>query len=161
MPKSRGSMGNPLLLEELLVRHPKPACSSDARRLSHDRQYAHPVAREPHVYVDVAGLIWSYPIKEVNRYIERLVDGDAIGEWHDWEELVAIAKTVIEHGSNCGLLDDLRNIADCKYQKALTLTEDMRRKFLPMSDRRNKRSPRHAAFRPTEPVWLATAALVA
>ena len=27
-----------------------------------------------HVYVDVAGLIWSYPIKEVNSYIERLVD---------------------------------------------------------------------------------------
>lgn len=27
-----------------------------------------------HVYVDVAALIWSYPIKEVNRYIERLVD---------------------------------------------------------------------------------------
>ena len=26
-----------------------------------------------HVHVDVAGLIWSYPIKEVNRYIERLV----------------------------------------------------------------------------------------
>ena len=65
---------------------------------------------------------------------------DAIGEWHDWEELVGIAKTVIEHGSNCGLLDDLGNIADRKYHKALTLTEDMRRKFLPMSDRRNKRS---------------------
>jgi hypothetical protein len=86
---------------------------------------------------------------------------DAIGEWHDWEVLVAIAKTVIEHGSNCGLLDDLGNIADRKYHKALTLTEDMRRKFLPMSDRRNKSSPRHAAFRTTEPVWLATAALVA
>jgi predicted TIM-barrel fold metal-dependent hydrolase len=27
-----------------------------------------------HVYVDVAGLIWSYPLKEVNQYIERLVD---------------------------------------------------------------------------------------
>jgi len=27
------------------------------------------------VYVDVAGLICSYPIKEVNRYIERLGDG--------------------------------------------------------------------------------------
>jgi len=24
--------------------------------------------------VDVAGLIWSYPIKEWNRYIERIVD---------------------------------------------------------------------------------------
>ena len=61
---------------------------------------------------------------------------DAIGEWHDWEVLVAIAKTVIEHGSNCGLLDDLGNIADRNYHKALTLTEDMRRKFLPMSDRK-------------------------
>ena len=28
------------------------------------------------------------------------------------------------------MLDDLRNIADRKYHKALTLTEDMRRKFL-------------------------------
>jgi len=46
---------------------------------------------------------------------------DAIGEWHDWEVLVAIAKTVIEHGSNCGLLDDLGNIADRKYHKALYL----------------------------------------
>jgi predicted TIM-barrel fold metal-dependent hydrolase len=24
--------------------------------------------------VDVAGLIWSYPIKEVNRYIQRIVE---------------------------------------------------------------------------------------
>ena len=35
---------------------------------------AHVATGELHVYVDVAGLIWSYPIKEVNRYIERLVD---------------------------------------------------------------------------------------
>jgi predicted TIM-barrel fold metal-dependent hydrolase len=27
-----------------------------------------------HVYVDVAGLIWSYPIKEVNHYIQRIVE---------------------------------------------------------------------------------------
>jgi uncharacterized protein len=27
------------------------------------------------VYADLAGLIWGYPIKEVNRYIERLIDG--------------------------------------------------------------------------------------
>jgi predicted TIM-barrel fold metal-dependent hydrolase len=32
------------------------------------------VLANSHVYVDVAGLIWSYPIKEVNRHIERLVD---------------------------------------------------------------------------------------
>jgi len=86
---------------------------------------------------------------------------DAIGEWHDWEELVATAKTVLDHGVNCGLLASLRNMADSKYQNAIILTEEMRKKFLRISDRRNKRSPRHAAFRPTEPVWRATAALVA
>jgi predicted TIM-barrel fold metal-dependent hydrolase len=25
-----------------------------------------------HVYVDIAGLIWSYPLKEVNSYIRAL-----------------------------------------------------------------------------------------
>jgi predicted TIM-barrel fold metal-dependent hydrolase len=28
-----------------------------------------------HVYVDVAGLIWSYPRKEVDNYIQRIVEG--------------------------------------------------------------------------------------
>ena len=26
-----------------------------------------------YVYVDIAGMIWSYPLSEVNRYIERMV----------------------------------------------------------------------------------------
>ena len=29
---------------------------------------------------------------------------DAIGEWHDWEELIAIATDVLSHGSQCNLL---------------------------------------------------------
>jgi CHAD domain-containing protein len=86
---------------------------------------------------------------------------DAIGEWHDWEELVAISKTVIDHGANCGLLDGLRNIGDSKYKNAKVLTENMRKKFLRISDRKTKRSRRRAAFRPADPVWRATAALVA
>jgi CHAD domain-containing protein len=85
---------------------------------------------------------------------------DAIGEWHDWEELLAIAKTVLDHEATCGLLNGLRKIAANKYQSAVILTENMRKQFLRISDRRNKRSPRHAAFRPAEPVWLAIAALV-
>jgi CHAD domain-containing protein len=86
---------------------------------------------------------------------------DAIGEWHDWEELVTIAKTVLDHGANCTLQHGLRNIANSKYQNAITVTENMRKKFLRMSNRRKKRSPRRAAFRPAESVWLATGALVA
>lgn len=86
---------------------------------------------------------------------------DAIGEWHDWEELVTIAKTVLDHGANCRLQQRLRDIADSRYQNAITLTENMRKKFLRMPDRSEKRSPHHTAFRPAEPVWLAIRALVA
>jgi CHAD domain-containing protein len=86
---------------------------------------------------------------------------DAIGEWHDWEELVAIAKKVLDHGANCKLQHGLRNIANGKYQNAIRVTENMRKKFLRMSDRRKKLFPRRAAFRPAESVWLATGALVA
>jgi len=45
MPKFRGSMGNPLLFEELLA-PPETACSSDARRLSDDRRDAYAAAGE-------------------------------------------------------------------------------------------------------------------
>jgi uncharacterized protein len=74
MPRFRGSMGNPLLLEELLARHPKlrvqvmhagyPMIDNMLTLLQANSQ----------VYVDVAGLIWSYPLTEVNRYIRRLVE---------------------------------------------------------------------------------------
>jgi CHAD domain-containing protein len=86
---------------------------------------------------------------------------DAIGEWHDWEELVTIAKTVLDHRVNCTLQHGLRNIANSKYQNAIAVTENMRTKFLRMSNRRKKRSQRRAAFQPAESVWLATGALVA
>jgi predicted TIM-barrel fold metal-dependent hydrolase len=56
-----------------------------------------------HVYVDVAGLIWSYPIKEVNRYIERLVDAgfeDRVMFGTDqllWPKLMAYSISVIQN----------------------------------------------------------------
>lgn len=34
---------------------------------------------------------------------------DAIGEWHDWEELVAIAADVLEGGSQSGLVQQFKN----------------------------------------------------
>ena len=56
-----------------------------------------------HVYVDVAGLIWSYPLKEVNRYIERLVDagfGDRVMFGTDqlvWPKLMAYSISIIQN----------------------------------------------------------------
>src|SRR5258708_32320955 len=54
------------------------------------------------VYVDMAGLIWSYPIKEVNRYIERIVDAgfeDRIMFGTDqfmWPKLMAYSISIIQ-----------------------------------------------------------------
>ena len=73
-PTFRASKGDPFLLEELLARHPKLRVQvMHAGYPMIDNMLAL-LQASSHVYVDVAGLIWSYPIKEVNRYIERLVD---------------------------------------------------------------------------------------
>jgi len=92
MPKFRGSMGDPLLLEGLLARHPKLRV-----------QVMH--AGYPMIdnMLTVAGLIWSYPIKEVNRYIERLVDAgfeDRVMFGTDqllWPKLMAYSISIIQN----------------------------------------------------------------
>ena len=74
MSKFRGSMGNPLLLEELLARHPKLRVQVMHAGYPMIDNMLTLLQANSHVYVDVAGLIWSYPLKEVNRYIQRLVE---------------------------------------------------------------------------------------
>lgn len=72
-PKYRASMGNPLLLEDLLSRHPKlKVWVMHAGYPMIDEMIAL-MGANAYVYVDVAGMIWSYPLEEVNNYIKRLV----------------------------------------------------------------------------------------
>ena len=103
MPKFRGSMGNPLLLEELLARHPKLRVQVMHAGYPMIEEMLTLLQANSHVYVDVAGLIWSYPIKEVNRYIERLVDGgfeDRVMFGTDqllWPKLMAYSISVIQN----------------------------------------------------------------
>jgi predicted TIM-barrel fold metal-dependent hydrolase len=73
-PTFRGSKGDPLLLEELLARHPKLRVQVMHAGYPMIDNMLTLLQANSHVHVDVAGLIWSYPLKEVNRYIERLVD---------------------------------------------------------------------------------------
>ena len=103
MPNFRASMGDPLLLEDLLARHRGlrvqimhagyPMIDNLLALLQANNQ----------VYVDVAGLIWSYPIQEVNRYIERIVDagfGDRVMFGTDqlsWPGLMAYSISIIEN----------------------------------------------------------------
>jgi predicted TIM-barrel fold metal-dependent hydrolase len=69
----RASMGNPLLLEDLLARHPKlKVWVMHAGYPMIDNMIAL-MGANAYVYVDVAGMIWSYPLAEINDYIKRLV----------------------------------------------------------------------------------------
>ncbi len=94
-------------------------------------------------------------------FVKRLGEvKDAIGEWHDWDELLVIAKDVLDH-ANCQLLAELRKTADAKFKHALALAESMRKQFLRVPERMKKRSSGTNARGPAEPVWFATSALVA
>jgi Tat protein secretion system quality control protein TatD with DNase activity len=57
-PKFRGSMGNPLLLEELLARHPKLRVQVMHAGYPMIDNMLTLLQANSHVYVDVAGLIW-------------------------------------------------------------------------------------------------------
>lgn len=54
---------------------------------------------------------------------------DAIGDWHDWEELVSIALRVGKRQSN-SLLRKLKQTSARKYSHALSTASHMRQKFL-------------------------------
>jgi hypothetical protein len=84
---------------------------------------------------------------------------DAIGEWHDWEELIAIADSILDHGSGCRLLRELRTISRRKYEFALSVTNKMRRDYLRSSTNRRKRqSSRTGLAQPVIHAISATAA---
>jgi predicted TIM-barrel fold metal-dependent hydrolase len=103
VPKFRGSMGNPLLLEELLARHPKLRVQVMHAGYPMIDNMLTLLQANSHVYVDVAGLIWSYPLSEVNRYIQRLVQGgfeDRVMFGTDqlqWPKLMAYSISVIQN----------------------------------------------------------------
>jgi predicted TIM-barrel fold metal-dependent hydrolase len=102
-PKFRGSMGNPLLLEELLARHPKLRVQIMHAGYPMIDNLLTLLQANSHVNVDVAGLIWSYPLKEVNRYIERIVEagfGDRVMYGTDqlgWPKLMAYSISIIQN----------------------------------------------------------------
>ena len=101
-PKYRMALSNPLLLEDVLVRHPKlrlyvmhagwPMIDQMIGLL-----YAH-----PQVYVDVGVINWTQPRAEFHRYLRRLVEagyGKRIMFGSDqmvWPEAMGMAVEAIE-----------------------------------------------------------------
>jgi CHAD domain-containing protein len=91
------------------------------------------------------------------RYVLQIADADnkdlvsklgevkaAIGEWHDFEELIAIASDVLDHRDNCKLMRELKDISRRKYDHALNVTNELRGQYLRGP---GQRSSRRAAAR--------------
>ncbi|MBK7870571.1 MAG: amidohydrolase family protein [Saprospiraceae bacterium] len=104
-PKYRASLGNPFLLEDLLARHPKlKIWVMHAGYPMIDEMLAL-MGANAYVYVDIAGMIWSYPLAEVNDYIKRLVQagfGKRILYGTDlmiWPKLLETSIGVIENAN--------------------------------------------------------------
>ena len=64
---------------------------------------------------------------------------DAIGEWHDWQELLTIARELLPHGPKCKLLRSFQATTHEKLKHALTVTnagrKHIRRSFSAMVKR--------------------------
>jgi hypothetical protein len=102
-PKFRASLGNPLLLEDLLARHPKMKIWVMHAGYPMLEEMIALMGANAYVYLDVSGFIWSYPLDEVNYYIKRLVQagfGKRIMYGTDfmmWPRLFETSMGVIEH----------------------------------------------------------------
>jgi CHAD domain-containing protein len=89
-----------------------------------------------------------------SRFIEALGKAkDSIGEWHDWAELEAIATKVLDHGSQCRMLKEIRSTVQQKLNRALAVGNGLRHAWLGAgkSERRAPQSsaPRQAVLRTT------------
>ena len=81
---------------------------------------------------------------------------DAIGEWHDWEELLAISKQTLDH-SNCNLIKQLMTTSHAKYDHALSLTNQLRNSYVKAG--RSKQRTRHTRTGLSTPILEATSAI--
>jgi CHAD domain-containing protein len=95
--------------------------------------------------------------QELRELIDQLDEcKDAIGEWHDWQELEKKAAKLLRNHPNCEMRHRLSAIQREKYESALSITNRMRRKYVTPNVERRHSSRRRQ--RPPEPILKAAAA---
>jgi CHAD domain-containing protein len=96
---------------------------------------------------------------EDQKFIDKLGEvKDAIGEWHDWDELRRIATELLNHGRRCKLLRELKAVRNTKYDRALSLVNGMRDTYLPWTAKAGTSKAKRAR-RLARPVLIATSAI--
>ena len=55
---------------------------------------------------------------------------DAIGEWHDWEQLIGIATPLLDHGASCKVMKHLSSTSKSKYEHAISLVNQLQSNYL-------------------------------
>ena len=96
-PKYRAALSNPMLLEEVLLRHPKLRLYVMHAGWPMIDQMIALLWAHPQVYVDVAVINWALPRKEFHAYLQRLVNagfGERIMFGSDqmvWPETIGMA----------------------------------------------------------------------
>jgi hypothetical protein len=102
-PTYRASMGNPLLLEDLLARHPKMKIWVQHAGYPMIDELLALMGANAYVYCDISGMIWSYPLDEIHAYIKRIVQagfGKRImygTDFMSWPKLFETSIGVIEN----------------------------------------------------------------
>lgn len=84
---------------------------------------------------------------------------DAIGEWHDWEELIAIAHDVLDHQPHCVLIDELKRISRDKYESALSTTNTLRAGYLKPQSKPAQAKQRVYKHETTQPALKAVSSI--
>jgi predicted TIM-barrel fold metal-dependent hydrolase len=101
-PQNRATLNNPLLLEKMLVRHPKLRVYVMHAGWPMLNEMISVLALYPQVYAEVAGINWLLPRKEFHRYLRGLVEagyGKRIMFGSDaamWPQVIGIGIEAIE-----------------------------------------------------------------
>jgi hypothetical protein len=96
-PRMRQSLNSPLLLEEVLIKHPKLRIYVMHAGYPKLDEMINMLHAYPQLYVDVGVIDWTRPRKEFHRYLQRLVEagyGDRIMFGSDqmvWTDAIGMA----------------------------------------------------------------------
>jgi CHAD domain-containing protein len=97
-----------------------------------------------------------------DEFVEALGEAkDAIGEWHDWSELEAIGGKVIDHRSQCKLLQRIRSTVREKFEHAMSLTVRLKKGLEAAGGGSSPRRRRSGPVKLREPIVTTAAKLAA